>query len=88
MCSLFHIITVMLYDRLACAINSYKYHFNIQSHEEFLGANSLNQFILFPLVMTFNRRQISLCLLLYIGPEGTSRRQNGSMYQLKTIHLL
>lgn len=24
----------------------------------------------------------------HLGPEGTSRRQNGSLYQLKTFHLL
>jgi len=53
MCILFHIITLMLCDKLACAMNSYKYHFKIQMHEEFIGANSLNQLILFPLRMTF-----------------------------------
>jgi len=56
--------------------------------EEFLGANSLNQFILFPLWMTFNRSQIYCVYYFYLGPEGTSRRQNGSMYQLETVHLL
>ena len=88
MCILFHIITLTLYGKLAYAMNMYTYHFKIQMHEEFLGANPLNQFILFPLQMTFNRSQITLCFYFYLGPEGTSRRQNGSVYQLETVHLL